>query len=57
MAVVNVKALLYTEPNIEQAINPKEEAEILNSLFLGSEVYEHRKMIRDMKLAKLVDML
>jgi len=53
--MVDVKSLIYTQENVAQAINTKEQAEVLNGLFLGNHVYE--ATIRQNKLAKLIDML
>lgn len=54
---VDIKSLIYTNANTEQAINTKEEAEVLNGLFMGNYLYEERKTIRDVKLSKLIDMI
>lgn len=55
--VVDVKSLIYTQENVDQAINTKEQAEVLNGLFLGNHTYEEFTTIRQNKLAKLIDML
>lgn len=55
--MVDVKSLIYTQENVAQAINTKEQAEVLNGLFLGNHVYEEQATIRQNKLAKLIDML
>jgi len=55
--MVNVKELIYTQEKVDQAINTKEHVEVLNALFLGNHVYEEFTTERQVKLAKLIDML
>jgi hypothetical protein len=40
-----------------QAVNTKEDVEVLEALFLGNHTYEEKATIRQVKLAKLVDMI
>ena len=56
MAGVDVKSLVYTSENVEFAKNNKEEFEILNGMFQGNYAFEERKGLRDVKLAKIIDM-
>ncbi|HIP90440.1 MAG TPA: hypothetical protein EYH22_02715 [Candidatus Nanopusillus sp.] len=55
--MANVKDIVYTDENMKRATNPKEEYELLNGLFQGNYAFEERKTLRDVKLAKLIDML
>jgi len=52
-----IKDLIYNQDNVAMAQNTKEEFEVLNGLFLGNYAYEERKSLRDVKLAKIIDML
>jgi hypothetical protein len=40
-----------------QAINTKEDYEILNGLTLGNKTYEEKETVRTVKVAKIIDML
>jgi len=55
--MVDVKSLVYTQENVVQAINTKEQAEILNGLFQGNHLYESIATERMVRLAKIIDML
>jgi len=55
--MVNIKELIYTQEKVDQAINTKEHVEVLNALFLGNHIYEDFTTERQIKLAKLIDML
>ena len=55
--MVNIKASIYSDDNIAKATNPKEEVEVLNGLFIGNHIYEQIATERQVKLAKLIDML
>ena len=55
--MVDIKSIIYTNENVAQATNNKEESEVLNGLFQGNYMYEERKTIRDVKLSKLIDMI
>jgi len=41
----------------DQSINTKEDFEILNGCFLGNHIYEETMSLRQVKLAKIIDML
>ena len=55
--ITSVKDLIYNDENVKLAQNTKEEFEVLNGLFQGNYAYEERKALRDVKLAKIIDML
>ena len=55
--VTSVKDLIYNDENVKLAQNTKEEFEVLNGLFQGNYAYEERKSLRDVKLAKIIDIL
>jgi len=55
--MVNIKASIYSDDNIAKATNPKEEVEVLNGLFIGNHIYEQIATERQVKLARLIDML
>jgi len=40
-----------------QAINTKEDVEVLEALFMGNHTYEEKAALRQVKMAKLIDML
>ena len=44
-------------PQIEQAINTKEDVEILESLFAGSNAYVENHALRCVKLSKIIDLI
>jgi len=54
---MTIKDLIYSEANVAEAQNTKEEYEVLNGLFLGNYAYEERKSLRDVKFAKIIDMI
>ena len=54
---MTIKDLIYNENNVVLAQNTKEEYEVLNGLFQGNYAYEERKSLRDVKLAKIIDMI
>jgi hypothetical protein len=51
-----IKDLIYTAYNVQQAVNTKEEAEVLESLFAGTHAYQDSKTLRDVKASKIIDM-
>ena len=53
----NIKSLIYNEGYVDAAQNTKEEYEVLNGLFQGNYAFEERKSLRDVKLAKIIDMI
>ena len=53
----NIKSLIYTQDYVDAATNTKEEFEVLNGLFQGNYAYEERKSLRDVKVAKIIDMI
>jgi len=53
---VDIKGLVYTADTVEFAKNNKEEFEVLNGAFQGNYAYEERKSLRDLKLARIIDM-
>ena len=42
---------------INQAVNTKEDYEILNGLTIGNKTYEEKETVRTVKVAKIIDML
>ncbi len=56
MPVVDVKSLLYNEDTVPQAINTKEEFEILNSLFQGTHQHDAKFTENLLRVAKILDM-
>jgi len=55
--MVNIKASVYSDDNIAKALNTKEEVEVLNGLTIGNHIYEQFATERQVKLARLIDML
>jgi len=53
----NIKSLIYTQDYVDAATNTKEEYEVLNGLFQGNYAFEERKSLRDVKVAKIIDMI
>lgn len=45
------------QENVLKAINTKESFELLTELFAGNDMYEQRKIVRDIKLIKMIDMI
>ena len=49
--------ILTGEPPVEKALNPKEEVEVLNGLFIGNHIYETIITAHISKLNKITDKL
>ena len=56
MTLVDVKSLVYTQDAVAQAINTKEEFEILNSLFQGTHQHDAKFTENLLRVAKILDM-
>jgi|ACQI01.1.fsa_nt_gi hypothetical protein len=47
----------WTPEQIERSINTKEDAEVINALYLGNAIHEQRSTVRLVGLSRLFDML